>query len=1576
VKPALTRHKKQLNQWQTKAKELTTYLVESRDNIVKHIFKYKDNAVVSSPVAFAYTISNVQGQMNLNKDSVVDLTLLEAATMIDETYVNLEKIHGAVPTPLFKTLYTYYLSPKDLLLNKRFNRTALTLLLENIVLNYKKAIVAPGEMVGMIAAQSIGEPTTQMSLPYHEKVRIVKVDKATRTPVFLTTPIGKLCDQLIQQNPASTMLTGHGPNSVETQIDQTQAAAGADYYVVGVDSCELTSWNKISHVSRHPVNGQLMRVTTKSGRSVETTTSHSHLVRSAQQQKVVPMVGADLQKGMRIPVCKYVYNAFETSTTRLLDTIQVALDFDFGQLLGTFLHHTHTSNSNNAEDQALVDEFCATYAANMQTQTHIDLESVKPYFATLLKSHSVPDYMFHAPESCKAGFLRAYFDIAGQFQDNKLHHQIRISSRHRQFINDISTLLSHFGILPYINSQSSSKTIHMYIAAKYAPLYQEKIGSTKHAETLASIVAYATRADAHDLSEEIDKINGLGIIIAHCGAALKLQGHSRNYGRWAKKDSIGRRTLEKYIHIFEEADAGKNIIQTELAILKQAAESNVVWDEIVDIEIWTPDAQDYVYDFTVPGNQTFMVDNGIIVHNTLNSVTYETHIIVRDRAGLIQKVQIGEFIEKHIANPKKLEYYKDKDTTYAEMNEYFEVPSCTEDGDVVWKEIEAVTRHPVINKDGTNTMIKVTTEENREVIATKAKSFLKLVNGKLIAYEGENLKVGDYVPISTKQIEFTELRTLDLRDILPPTEYIYASEVEKAKAVMGKNCWWSKHIGSTFVLPYKRSDTFVAKVSEKLRSGCNTKTMFQPGCVYTLQTNMNDYMIPEAIPLDYNFGYLCGAYAAEGCMTKFQVSIANNDTEYFGPILELCKQWNINTKVYRHENKGKEGWTSQDLRIYNTVLCRILEKFCGKLSHHKFVIDKIVYSNKDCILGFLDAYIGGDGTVDIKQKVISMSSVSKELLIDVQQMLNIIGNYSYITKYKKPESNNRGTLPENIRQMYNLRITGSQLYLLIPQLNIRLKYKQENLVELLKHEYKYDIHKIATLIPNEIDGEIVIEERMDGKYTDVLFDKIASIEAVENTTNYAYDLTVKDTRTFLLHNGMLVFDTFHFAGVSSKSNVTRGVPRIEEILSLSSEPKNPSLTVFLKPEEQTDREKAQSIMYMLEHTKLKELVISSEICFDPDDLNTLIADDEQAMEQYRAFENMVDECAGIQSGDSGEPNQPNEDKSKWVVRIEMEPNMLLEKNITMDDIHFTLTNSYGEDISCVYSDYNADKLVFRIRMNNILKTGKGSKKIKVNPLDQSDHIYLLKNFQDQLLDNLIIRGIKHIDKVILRKIKDNLTEKSGVYQKEDIWVLDTVGTNILDVLALDYVDYKRTFSNDIIEIFEVFGIEAARQIIYNELVEVIEFDGTYINFHHLALLCDRMTSTSKLISIFRHGINNDNIGPIAKASFEETPEMFLKAARHGELDIMRGVSANVMCGQEGMFGTNAFQVVLDMEEMRKLEETVPNEKTALKTSIDALFGQIENPDDACSTNRLMIQNNVAALKTKKVADINDYNPGF
>ena len=130
-----------------------------------------------------------------------------------------------------------------------------------------------------------------------------------------------------------------------------------------------------------------------------------------------------------------------------------------------------------------------------------------------------------------------------------------------------------------------------------------------------------------------------------------------------------------------------------------------------------------------------------------------------------------------------------------------------------------------------------------------------------------------------------------------------------------------------------------------------------------------------------------------------------------------------------------------------------------------------------------------------------------------------------------------------------------------------------------------------------------------------------------------------------------------------------------------------------------------------------------------------------------------------------------------------------------------------------------------------------------------------------------------------------------------------------------------------------------------------------------------------MVSVFRHGINNDDIGPIAKASFEETPEMFLKAARHAELDTMRGISANVMCGQEGLFGTASFQVVLDVNELIKLEEQYKYEyQDTAEIIADELFKGIEDPTDNCSIQKLEIQTNISNIQTEELGANNEYDP--
>jgi len=1108
LKNTLTRLKKQMNETNEKCKKYTEYMIQKRDEIIKNVFKNKGDNVVNCPVAFSYIINNIQGQQNINANSLVDITPLEAFAMIEETYGNLEKIHYVVPSELFKVLYYYYLSPKDLLFVKRFNKVALSVLLNTIQLTYKRAIVAPGEMVGMIAAQSIGEVSTQMSLAYNESIKILKMNKFTQNVEHLSVTIGEFCDEIIADNKEYTINTGH-VNSVETLLE----ALESEYYIMGVNKDETTQWSKISHVSKHPVNGQMMKVTTKSGRVVETTTSHSHLIRDKETQMVAPIIGSNMKKGMRIPVAKHVSNDYIKYNIQIEDKTY-KLDYLFGLFIGTYLAKGHVSNCSivisNVSDyyieyikkfallfnrecsistkqgefdsltktlftfKPLADLLSASYETSSFGPSTTTLFTFKPLADLLIAScgtgsfvKRIPDFAFTAPNNFKAGLIQGYFDVVGNIKCEKFCKQIHTSSISKQLIKDLALILNYFDIFGNINEENfnGKANYNLNISPNYASLYLEKIGSFVHFEKLTNMIEFVERDNKKFLNEEIDKINGLGDIISKCGKELQILRHINTYKFWKHQQSIGRITLEKYISIFDNhPDSYK--IASEIAILKQAVNSNVIWDEIINIELYTLDQKNYVYDFTIPSNQTFMTDYGVIVHNTLN--------------------------------------------------------------------------------------------------------------------------------------------------------------------------------------------------------------------------------------------------------------------------------------------------------------------------------------------------------------------------------------------------------------------------------------------------------------------------------------------------------------------------TFHFAGVAAKSNVTRGVPRIEEILSLSSEPKNPSLTLYLKKEEETDKDKAHSIMYMLEHTTLQEFVESIEVCFDPDDLNTMIDEDKSTMEQYRSFERMVDECANVSM------TEDTNEKSKWIIRMIMDKTTMLEKNINMDDVSYTLNNSYGDEVSCVFSDYNADKLVFRVRMNNIMKqnSSRSGQKKKVNPLDQSDQIYILKNFQDQLLQNIVLRGIKGINKVIMRKIKDNVVETSGIFKKQDIWVLDTVGTNMMSILALDYIDANRTISNDIVEVFNVLGIEAARQTIYNELVEVIEFDGTYINSHHFSILCDRMTFTNKMISIFRHGINNDNIGPIAKASFEETPEMFLKAARHAELDTMRGISANVMCGQEGFYGTSAFQVVLDINEMKKLEELIQYEQPDEEAEIEKMFGGIESPDDTCGTSKLTIQNNVISIVATNLGTDNDYNPGF
>lgn len=388
----------------------------------------------------------------------------------------------------------------------------------------------------------------------------------------------------------------------------------------------------------------------------------------------------------------------------------------------------------------------------------------------------------------------------------------------------------------------------------------------------------------------------------------------------------------------------------------------------------------------------------------------------------------------------------------------------------------------------------------------------------------------------------------------------------------------------------------------------------------------------------------------------------------------------------------------------------------------------------------------------------------------------------------------------------------------------------------------------------------------------------------------------------------MTLNTFHFAGVASKSNVTRGVPRIQEILNLAESPKNPSCTVWLKELDQNDRSKAIYFTHRLTFTRLMDLAVKCDIVYDPTGTEAASVKARDA-----EFDALLLQCGTVYTSDSN-----------WYVIVEFNKSELLNRHISMDDISFSIASADLSFVQCLSSDENDDSLCVWVRPTPMMTSKK--------KFHDMDYLFTLKELQQKLL-NVVVRGVKGVEKVNVRKVLDHVQKINGNYEAKEVWVMDTVGTNLMTLLGLDFIDSTKTTSNDIREMCSVLGIEAARQCIYSELTEVIEFDGAYINEHHKMLLVDRMTSTTPMMSIGRHGINKDDIGPIAKASFEETPEMFFRAALHAELDNMKGVSANIMTGQEGYYGTSSFSVLLDMEAVKrvKAKPTMPPPPTIVFT---------------------------------------------
>lgn len=503
---------------------------------------------------------------------------------------------------------------------------------------------------------------------------------------------------------------------------------------------------------------------------------------------------------------------------------------------------------------------------------------------------------------------------------------------------------------------------------------------------------------------------------------------------------------------------------------------------------------------------------------TLNSVDWNTHMVIRWKGDVPPPVpcdvEIGAFIDALIKErPEDIQLQDDGVTIFLPLKSgEAEALSTDENGNMVWTELEAVTRHPPINVDGSNTLIKVTALSGHNVTVTKGKSLLIERDGKLVQVDGDKVNVGDNVPIVKQYYQCEDNSVLNLKTIFRKVEYVFTDELIEATKVWNDNQWFHKGKWKSRV-PYSRSDSLRDAVLKK-----RPHLILNPGMValkhgHSRTSDKVETLFPVELKLTWEFGFFIGSYLAEGCVSKFQVVIANNDIKY----IEELRKWPHSLGITSHYKVRRvNGGISSCERFPCKLLVNFLEKTCGKGSFNKRVPSFAFGAPDSFVKGLLDAYYSGDGTLSKKQCDIIAGSRSKALRDGISLLLTRFGIQNTIGKYLVQE--------EDFHTVSTRAVGGIEFSNNIPLTN---DYKQKILDSYKNYSPGTNTYRFNTM-------------------KNVYLQPIKSIEEIQSSHPMVYDLTVKGTRNMTTISGFCCADTFHKAGTQKSATV--GIKRIEEVL--------------------------------------------------------------------------------------------------------------------------------------------------------------------------------------------------------------------------------------------------------------------------------------------------------------------------------------------------------------------------------------------------------------------------------------------
>ncbi|MDP2766424.1 MAG: DNA-directed RNA polymerase subunit A'' [Candidatus Methanoperedens sp.] len=323
--------------------------------------------------------------------------------------------------------------------------------------------------------------------------------------------------------------------------------------------------------------------------------------------------------------------------------------------------------------------------------------------------------------------------------------------------------------------------------------------------------------------------------------------------------------------------------------------------------------------------------------------------------------------------------------------------------------------------------------------------------------------------------------------------------------------------------------------------------------------------------------------------------------------------------------------------------------------------------------------------------------------------------------------------------------------------------------------------------------------------------------------------------------------TFHYAGVA-EINVTLGLPRLIEIVDARKNPSTPMMTIFLEKEYAHDRDKARELAWKIEATYI-------------DMLSSIFTD-----------------------------------TIKMEVTMEFNKKALLQRNMTSEEVAGKIEEEIGTPVEI-------DGDILRMKADEApCKNCDGTGKLKNEICMACDGKGTVPSYRELLqlhknIRTIILKGIKGIKRVVIRK------EESGEY------VLYTEGSMLKEVLAIDGVDATRTRTNNVNEIYEVMGIEAARSALIHEATETLKEQGLTVDVRHIMPVADMMTADGIVKPIGRHGISGEKASVLARAAFEVTVSHLLDSGMRGDVDELRGVTENVIVGQPIRLGTGNVKLI-------------------------------------------------------------------